>query len=266
MAKKTAVMLAVMSMAEISKLSQADAVSLFVEKTTTVTRAYMDSAKLIIHLRTTFSKTQTVHGVLGKKGVPTSTINNAMQAVRVWDELVATKLITESQFDKISYPRFVLINAAVKAKTAKLVGPLVASGEFDEVEFIAEHKITSAEHKARTAAAPPAKKEPEKKPQEKPAEATPEGEKVTHLTTPEPEKVTTLEVVPSAPAEPKITNIVQMPRKKATLAEGEALIDSLQNVFADLPPEEFLKLSGQLYTFAETVLEQESTIRAQKAA
>lgn len=273
MAKKAQSVLAVMSMAEISKLSQSDAVNLFVEKTTTVSRAYMDSAKLIIHLRTTFSKSQTVHGTLGKKGVATSTINNAMQAVRVWDELVTAKLVTEEQFDTISYPRFVLINAAIKAKKVEVVGPLVASGNFDEVEFIAENKITTAEHKVKpavpvpatvttpvvTATKPPEKKPeaaPEKKPEAVP-EKTPEGEKITHLTQPEPEKVTTLKT-----EQPKVSNIIQMPRKAATLADGEALLDSLQNIFADLPPADFITLSHKLVVLADTVVEQESAIRS----
>lgn len=268
----------VMSMAEISKLNQADAVTLFVDKTTTVSRAYMDSAKLIIHLKSTLAKNQTIHGVLGKKGVRTSTINNAMQAVRVWESLVEKKHISEGQFDKLSYAQFVDVNAAVKAKGIEVVAPLVCAGDIDEIEFIAEHKITSEEKKAQTAAQSPAPSATDKKPEKKPApakkgepdkapETTPDGEKVTHLTEPPKEGVTTLEVAPPKPEEkPIITNIIQMPKKAVTLAEGEAMIDSLQNVFAELSEDDFVKLSGKLVELADTVVEQTATIRSRKAA
>jgi hypothetical protein len=259
---------AVMAMSEISKLNQADAVNLFVDKTTAVTRAFMDSAKLIVHIRSTMTKAQTVHGLLGKKGIRTSTINNAMQAVRVWDALVVRELITEKQFDKLSYSSFVEVNSAIKVKGVEAVGILVAAANLAELEHIAEHKETSAEtkakHDAKPAAAEPAKA-PEKKPEPKPApakksepEKTPEGEPVTTLTEPEKKDVTTLEA--------DVTNIVEMPRKDVTLADGEALIDSLQNVFAELSEADFIVLSGKLVELTDLVVEKEAALRSKKKA
>jgi hypothetical protein len=268
----------VMSMETISKLNQADAVNLFVDKTTTVTRAFMDSAKLIVHIRSTMTKSQTVHGLLGKKGVRTSTINNAMQAVRVWDDLVVRKLVTEEQFDKLSYAMFVDINAAIKCKGAVNVGPLVATGKLDEVEHIAEHKETSAETKARLAEKPKAaetpKKEPEKKPEPKKDEPKPdvtkEGEPIRHLTEPERKDVTTLEMKPvatPAPAkEPEVTNIVEMPKKEVTLADGRGLLDSLQNVFAELPEADFVLLAKDFMVLADIIVEKEFAIRSKAKA
>jgi hypothetical protein len=267
----------VMSMEAISKLNQADAVNLFADRTVSVSNMFKESAKLIVHIRGTMTKSQTIHGLLGKKGIRTSTINNAMQAVRVWDDLVVRKLVTEQQFDKLSYATFVEINAAIKVKGAVNVGPLVAAGNLDEIEHIAEHKETSDETSKRLAEKPKAAeptKEPEKKPDPKKEEPAPDvtkkGEKITHLTEPERKDVTTLETKPvatPAPAkEPEVSNIVEMPRKEVTLADGRGLIDSLQNIFAELAEADFVLLAKDFMVLADIVVEKEFAIRSKAKA
>lgn len=259
----------VMSMAEISKLTVADAASLFAVKTTTVSRAFMDCAKLIVHIQSKLLPSQTVFGLLEKKGVRKSTIRNAQQAARVWNDLVERELVTEKQFEKLSYMDFVAINSAVKEKGVHNVGPLVAAGDLDEVEFIAEHKMTTAEKKGADAKKA-SKVEPSKTP-----EKTKEGEKVTTLTEPPKPNVTTLaapqvapEPVVEAPKPPEapveISNIVEMKPAKLSFNDARLALDTLTSVASDesLTDEEFLILSIEIVALANLVVDKEVSIRA----
>lgn len=266
----------VMSMAEISKLTVADAANLFAVKTTTVSRAFMDCAKLIVHIQSKLLPSQTVFGLLEKKGVRKSTIRNAQQAARVWNDLVERELVTEKQFEKLSYMDFVAINSAVKEKGVHSVGPLVAAGDLDEIEFIAEHKMTTAEKKAADAKKAP-KPEPAAAPKRETAPVP--GEKVTTLTEPPKKDVTTLAAqqvapepvveAPKAPERaPEITNIVEMKAAKLSFNDARLALDTLTSVASDesLTDEEFLILSSEIVALANLVVDKEVSIRAKSKA
>jgi hypothetical protein len=279
MATKTAA-LVVMSMAAISKLTQAETVNLFAEKTATVSRAFMDCAKLVVHLRTTLSKSQTVYGVLGKKGVHTSTINNALVAVKVWDALVVPKLLTEGQFETISHHAFQSILKAVKVTDdARSIAALVIVQDRDEIEFIADNGITSAskkaaDDKAARDAKPASAKEPAKEPAKRetapPVQKTPDDKEVTTLTEPPKEEVTTLHVAPVQEA-PKVVeeapkNVVQMPSQNDGgygFKDAIRMIDEIESIALTLNPDELLGLCAKLVALTDGV--QGLTIQAKQA-
>lgn len=283
---------AVMSMTEVSKLKQSDAVKLFEEKSTVQARVFMELAKIIVHLKTTLRSSQTIYGVLGKSGIKQSSIANAMQAARVWDEYVKPGLCTESWFDGLSYSECVAINGVGKARGTTFV----VENTMAEIEHVAEHGMTveEAEEKKRadakaladaaarkavddlakankvaTASAPPAR------PVVVPVAVTPPAPVIVApspvvtapviMATAPPAVVPLVAISLNTPPTDKPKIIQILPKGKATLTDGLRLIEGLEEVFTELNEEETLALAAKLFELSDMVVEAESKIRGARA-
>src|SRR4051812_28945214 len=94
--------------AVIQKLTPEQTVEQFIAATRSANRAFVLTAKLILHLALTLKPGQTIGGLLKKSGIRKTTIDNARQAARVFEELVLPKEIdfTEAQYDELTYAEF----------------------------------------------------------------------------------------------------------------------------------------------------------------
>ncbi len=104
--------------ADIQKLTQSETAVRIVVEGNAANRAFINVAKLGLHLESMLKPGQTLGGVIIKLAkVPAgdrrrikSTIDNARQAMRVWKELVPDGHINEGEFDRFTYYDCVAIN------------------------------------------------------------------------------------------------------------------------------------------------------------
>ncbi len=102
--------------AEIQKLTLAQTVERFTASIRTSSSMFMLAAKLILHIAVIVKAPQNVGGLLRKTGIRKTTIDNARQAARVFEELVVRKHITEAQFDRLTLAECVVINQAMSGR------------------------------------------------------------------------------------------------------------------------------------------------------
>ena len=104
----------VMSMAEVSKLQQKEAVTLAKQQDGIAQRAFIVIAKVLAHLES-ISKDgdEKAATILVKGGVRKCTIDNARHASKVW-KLVTTGHLSEEAFDSMSRMDFVLFEQHVR--------------------------------------------------------------------------------------------------------------------------------------------------------
>jgi hypothetical protein len=133
--------------AEIQKMTQTQTVEQFVAQMRHAARAFALAAKLILHLAATVKPPQTIGGLLRKSGIRKTTIDNARQAARVFEELVLPKHISETQFDQLSFAECVTVNramsgAAKEKQSAKSVVAMMKSHPQtwdEELDCLARH-------------------------------------------------------------------------------------------------------------------------------
>lgn len=222
--------------AEIQKLTQAQTVEQFVAQIRHAARAFALAAKLILHLAVTVKPPHTVGGLLRKSGIRKTTIDNARQAARVFEELVLQKHISEAQFDQLSFAECVTINRAMSGgakekQSGKKVVALMRSHPQtwdEELDCLARHGWSvAAQAKIEKVAA----KEAEKKA----AEAT-KAETVAAGVSP---------ASPSGksarPSEAAPRNVVESGIAKHNAESAIKLIRTLEETFNELTPVEAAK-------------------------
>jgi hypothetical protein len=102
--------------AEIQKLTLVQTVERFAASIRTSSSMFMLAAKMILHITATVKAPQSVGGLLRKSGIRKTTIDNARQAARVFEELVLQAYINEAQFDRLTLAECVVINQAMSGK------------------------------------------------------------------------------------------------------------------------------------------------------
>jgi hypothetical protein len=163
--------------ADIQKLTQGETAVRIVVEGNTANRAFINVAKLGLHLESTLKPGQTLGGVIIKLAkVPAgdrrrvkSTIDNARQAMRVWKELVPDGHINEGEFDRFTYYDCVAINrvmsgAAKQQLSAAAVALMIHASpdqwheDFDSLathgETVADRELRLAEEARKRQAAP----------------------------------------------------------------------------------------------------------------
>lgn len=156
--------------AEIQKMTQGQALEAFVAQSRLANRMFVITAKLMLHLALTVLKHQTVGGLLAKSGIRKTTIDNARQAARVFEELVLPPQIafTEEQFDALTFAECLAINRSMsgaakeKQSAAKIIALMKKHpNTWDaELECLTRHGHSCAEQAKveKAAAAEAAKK------------------------------------------------------------------------------------------------------------
>jgi hypothetical protein len=153
--------------ADIQKLTQGETAVRIVVEGNTANRAFINVAKLGLHLESTLKPAQTLGGVIIKLAkVPAgdrrrvkSTIDNARQAMRVWKELVPNGNITEEEFDRFTYYDCVAINrvmsgAAKQQLSAAAVALMIHASPdqwHEDLDSLATHGETVADRELRLA-------------------------------------------------------------------------------------------------------------------
>ena len=110
----------VLSLDEISTYSADDAADAFGHRYCARARSFVEMGKLIFHLenRVKLAKGQSIYGLLQKRGVPESSVNNARLVEKFITAFVVPGLVTESRFDAICTFRTVNVCARMKATIA----------------------------------------------------------------------------------------------------------------------------------------------------
>jgi hypothetical protein len=114
---------------EVQKLTLKDAIACAVEQQMKAASAYVTTAKLVLHMETlTIPKGKTIGGLLREAGVKKSNIDNARYAASVFTELVATGLLPEGEFDKLTFGECFRIRRAMSSGSElQLSGPMVVA-------------------------------------------------------------------------------------------------------------------------------------------
>lgn len=223
--------------AVIQKMTPKQAVEQFVANTIASVRMFALCAKLMLHLAVTVKAPQTVGGLLRGKGIRKSTIDNARQHARVFEELVLPKHITEAQFDQLSFAECVVINRAMSGKakekqTGKKVAALMKSkpDSFDdELDCLARYGHSRAKQNAVEKAAEAARIK-EAAAAEK--IAAKDGGKTTATTG------DTKDTPPAAAAPPAGSKVVAsgITSTKHTAAEAIAALEAAEAILNELTP------------------------------
>lgn len=253
------------SVAELQKLTPAQAAANFVLQTTAAVRAFIVAAKLLIVLEPTLKPGQTLGGIILKlTNVPKelqrrvkSTIDNGRYAMRVWKELVMDGHIAEPVFDTFTFGDIVSINRVMSgASRQNLTGPDVAlviesspENWHEELDCLFTYGQSLAD-RAEVESKQAAKKTTGSDSPESPSELTePDDTQSEDNTSPD---------APDAPkpAEkdaPK-SNIIPMTTKNTPTAETAfEVIAALEALLAAMPPAEVAKVAPAIAELNATV-------------
>jgi hypothetical protein len=149
----------VLSLDEIANYSADDAADAVGHRYCARARSFVEMGKLIFHLenRVKLAKGQTIYGLLQKRGVPESSVNNCRLVERFITAFVVPGLVTEARFDAICTFRVANVCARILAGktaaklTAEQLAAIVNSGEKsaigDELDCLDEHGMTIAGRK-----------------------------------------------------------------------------------------------------------------------
>jgi hypothetical protein len=222
--------------AVIQKLTQGQALEQFVAESRAAARMFVLTAKLILHLALTVKKGQTVGGLLAKSGIRKTTIDNARQAARVFEELVLPPQVafTEAQYDRLTFAECLVINRSMSgtAKEKQSATKIVAlmkkhpSTWDEEIESLTRHGHSVKEQlKIEKAAA--------KEAAAKAARAASEDERSTDAGTTEENGSATSDA--KAPASKKTAH------EKVNAATAIGQIEALEAVFNSISPIEAAK-------------------------
>lgn len=222
--------------AEIQKMTPKQAVEQFVANIGASVRMFAVCAKLMLHLAVTVKAPQTVGGLLRGSGIRKTTIDNARQHARVFEELVLPKHITEAQFDALSFAECVVINRAMSGgakekQTGKKVAALMKSkpDSFDlELDCLARYGHSRAKQDKVEKDAT-AKAEKEQAAAAKLAAA--DGGKTTATTDGKTPPTTPAAAAPVAPGK-----VVPSGITKHTPAEAIAALEAAEAIFNELTP------------------------------
>jgi len=148
-----------LSLDEISTYSADDAADAVGHRYCARARSFVEMGKLIFHLenRVKLTKGQTIYGLLQKRGVPESSVNNCRLVEKFITAFVVPGLVTEARFDAICTFRVANVCARILAgktaakMTAEELAAIVNSGEKaaigDELDCLDEHGMTIAGRK-----------------------------------------------------------------------------------------------------------------------
>jgi len=114
---------------EVQKLTLKDAIACAVEQQMKAASAYVTTAKLVLHMETLpIPKGKTIGGLLREAGVKKSNIDNARYAASVFTDLVATGLLPEKEFDKLTFGECFRIRRTMSTGSElQLSGPMVVA-------------------------------------------------------------------------------------------------------------------------------------------
>ena len=156
---KTPVNVPVLSLDEIATYSADDAADAVGHRYCARSRQFIEMGKLVFHLenRVKLAKGQTIYGLLQKRGVPESSVNNCRLVEKFLTAFVVPGLVTEARFDAICTFRVANVCARILAgktaakMTAEQLAAIVNSGEKsaigDELDCLDEHGMTIAGRK-----------------------------------------------------------------------------------------------------------------------
>lgn len=163
MSKKQAAV-AVLSLAEIAGLTTLQAVDGLADRYQARARSFVEMGKLVWHVenRSGLPKNQTVYGLLAKRGVPESSVNNARLVEKFITAFITPGLVTEARADEIITFRIVnqcarlLGGKSAVTLTPEQLAPLLNEGAKaaigDELDCLDEHGLSIAGHTEKQAA------------------------------------------------------------------------------------------------------------------
>jgi hypothetical protein len=139
---------AVLQASEIQSMQQEQRVELFVQRDNIVRRAFSELGKLMTFIARHVAKGETVEQVLTAAGVHRSTISNAKFASDAF-AFVEDGTITEARYDTLTFNECRAIRKVKSMDTLRQI--LKAKNYREELECVADHGCTVAEHKQREA-------------------------------------------------------------------------------------------------------------------
>jgi hypothetical protein len=278
--KKAAPAVPVLSLEEIAGLSTTQAVDGVADRYQSRARSFVEMGKLVWHVenRSGIPKGQTVYGLLAKRGVPESSVNNARLVEKFITAFVTPGLVTEARADEIITYRIVnqcarLISGKSAVKLSpETLAPLLNDGQKaaigDELDSLDEHGLSIAGKAEKDAADKAEQKRVADAAAAAAAVVTPPATESTPAATTEPETVVvdgtkeTPEVTATAPVAPATTTpapLTVVPAAGSTTsppsshesrpnnaAEVLAKIDELELQSYDLDPDGLAAVRAKL--------------------
>jgi hypothetical protein len=161
--KPPVVAIALLSLAEIDALSQADRVKLFGEKDAARGRLYIELGKLYYSVRKALKKGGSMYQTLRESGASDSSISNAEYCAAALGSLVEPGHLTESEFEKIAtFKLCMAIKSALGGctkqpahlQTPEGVADVLKSSAspLDDLISLADNGCLAADHAAKVAA------------------------------------------------------------------------------------------------------------------
>lgn len=251
--KSTVSAIAVLSMAEIQKLTPGECAVRFAEKAGVSQRAFAEMGKLYVAISARLKPKESIYKVLRSHGVKDSTVSNASYAAKAW-ALVVSKHIMEEQYNALTFTDCYAMSRAMSDDSVNPLIPadvaLVLQESKDparDFESVFETGVTADEAEARA-------KEQEKR------RVQAEKEREERLKADEAARVAAAKSAPSvAPATASVPTAaapdvappvtVSAPPKaamppaprKATAQDALNLIDALEVMLIEIDSEEELK-------------------------
>jgi hypothetical protein len=146
-----------MQLAEVEKLTTAKAADAVGDRHHSSRRMFVEKGKLVFHLREncTLRKPQTIYGILQARGVPESSVNNAVMVANFIGNFVKPELVSEARMDEIithrisrQVHRITTGKTPCKLEPEALAGILNAGEKAaigEELDCLAEHGMTIAD-------------------------------------------------------------------------------------------------------------------------
>jgi hypothetical protein len=218
--------LRVLSVADLSGRSRTQLLSDFCHELRVSEVAFINAAKIFIALG---GDTEANRKAIKGKGVSSSSLKNAIQAVEVWEAVVVLGYADEAWFDQQTYGSFVLLNRAIKKAVAdglKGADHLKAAGVFAKKRHLATLWCEEFTSPAPVKAAPPPVKaevpsldveEPAAPKEAVPAVSAPPAEEPAPVTSEAPK-----EAVPAAPEAVSSPAAPATPIESVTVTEPKA--------------------------------------------
>jgi len=272
MKKKPAVKSSVLAMDVITKLTQPDRIQRFADLSKVAQSAFAGLGKLLFAISADLKPKETIYSVLRAAGLKDGTISNASYASKAW-ELVIDGTITEAEYDSFGFRDSLAIVRVLGPKSAKRlakedVAVIIRSvADFEpELRSIYEHGVTLEEKAANDKLIAEAQAESDKADAKVAAAAAKPAPAAATAAATEPETAPATAapaVANAATAEapaPEAGKVVAMPASKPTADTMNRLLDTFEEQFLELAPEDQILIGGRFLAIAETIFSFKDTV------